>query len=778
MIRKKRKIAYILAFALGLTAFAGCSSKEEAPELLEPSFNNEAFRPVEKGLVGSQVVMMADIVPEDYPAFYTEQAVVEDISVDIGDYVEAGTVVAQMDTDELKSKRDSLNQEVSCLDKSHKYNNEIKGYEKEILKYKLKDAQVAGDKNECDNINTQIGVLDENLRYDEVLYKHQRSALSKEIEKLNEAISSSTLTAEHSGYVTYVKNLSDMRYAEPYESIVVISDTENTHLQLDVPENNSELDKLKKNGYDRMYIKTASGEVDIKRRTYANEALAVMYRTSQYPMACFDVDGNSSLALGEKMPIYFTKSTNKIALRVGTDSLYTEGTERFVYVKTDEGKEKRVVTVGEESKFYVEICDGLSEGELVYYSSNSIMPENYEELTIEATDYKPNNKSFDIRSFDYHTKSFSHRAEVDSEVSAVYVSDNDEVKKGDLLCTLTSKEGAAAALQMKKNLENMSAGMAEAEKAYAESLKEMDARINAERDRRNGVSNRELASANQIAATEDSDKPVDVSDLETESDAAPDDETGIDETPSATYLEQLCLEKEILIKSHELEKMNLQNSYNNESKNYDETVKKYGTNGTINIYAQCDGEVGNVYIYEGKSVKIEYDDELIQLYDASSLKYSFFPSGNDKLIYGDTVTLTSENGDTYQEKVIGSNGKEEVYQIAKKGDKYYSTFHRTDKAGLTFISHDSIPEGMSANDFTVMYSRANVSNVVVIPGSYLNSEVKNYNPEITYTYVWKLVDGNIVKQYVSYDEKFSGTDIWVLDGLTPGDVIIKEKVGE
>lgn len=766
MIRKKRKIAYILAFAMLILALSGCGKKQEVPELLEPSFNNESYRPVEKGLVGNQVVKMADVMPEEYPAFYTEGAMVESICVDIGDYVEAGTVVAKMDTEELIAKRDNLNQSIASLDKSYTYGKEIKAYEIEILKYQLQDAKAEGDNDTINEINTQIDITNENLRYDELLYKHQKAALSKDVKELNDAISNSTLVADHAGYVTYIKDLGDDRYAEACENIVVISDTNDLHIELSISEGDKAMEDLKRNGYDRAYVNTPNGEVDIVQKAYTNEEKAVMFRTKKYPLVRFEPNEKVNLTLGEKLPVYYTNSSNKVCLRVGADSLYTEGTENFVYVKTPEGKEKRTVTVGDKSKFYIEIVDGLSEGELVYYSSNSIMPENYEEFEVTTVDYQPNSKNIDIRCFSKYTKIYRYKVSMDAKVNSVMVSSNDEVKKGDLLCTLNSKEGSALELQMQKEMANMTKSISESERAYEENLKKLDAEIKTERDRRNGVV--ELANANR-----DADALADVSSDETSTDA---NQEAIDEKPSATYLEQLCLRREILVKSHELEKYSMQNSYNQLSKNYNDTIKKYGTNGSMKIYASSDGMVGGVVIYEGKEVKAEFDGTLLDVYEGDSFKYCFNPTNGDYLGIGNTVTLSNEEGDTYQEKVIGGCGKFDKYYISKKGDKYYSSFCLTEN--LTYISHDTVPEDKNANSYLVTYPRAKVSNVVVVPLSYVYYETEIYNPGVTYTYVWKLVDGSIVKQYISFDEDLAGNEVWVLDGLTAGDVIIREKVGE
>ena len=54
------------------------------------------------------------------------------------------------------------------------------------------------------------------------------------------------------------------------------------------------------------------------------------------------------------------------ALIVPMGALYSAGGERYVYVQTENGRERRTVTVGVTNGLDAQITEGLSEGEIVY----------------------------------------------------------------------------------------------------------------------------------------------------------------------------------------------------------------------------------------------------------------------------------------------------------------------------------------------------------------------------------------------------------------------------
>ena len=61
----------------------------------------------------------------------------------------------------------------------------------------------------------------------------------------------------------------------------------------------------------------------------------------------------------------------------------------------------------------------------------------------------------------------------------------------------------------------------------------------------------------------------------------------------------------------------------------------------------------------------------------------------------------------------------------------------------------------------------------------VNLETKKKDNNAVYYYVWKVVDGVLVKQYIKTDEVLmTAANVCVLDGVKEGDVLAKQKVKE
>ena len=79
-------------------------------------------------------------------------------------------------------------------------------------------------------------------------------------------------------------------------------------------------------------------------------------------------------------------------------------------------------------------------------------------------------------------------------------------------------------------------------------------------------------------------------------------------------------------------------------------------------------------------------------------------------------------------------------------------------------------------DCDVTVTQLNSPNMIVLPGSVVYKEENKITQKMRY-YVWKIMDGNLVKQYVIPGVTFDiGTEanVVILRGVEPGDILAKE----
>lgn len=768
--RQKRRGAYLALSLTALMVLSGCGVSEEIPALVAPVIKNESYRPVEYGNVSVRTIEMATVMPEEYCSFYPEAASVDEICVDLGQYVEEGTVLAKMNTDALTEKLTVYQENLADLNKVTEYKKKINEQKVNEQNYLRQDAEAAGDTQAVKDIDTRIAVLRENAGFEELLANHQADIINEAMTELSETIEASTLVAAHSGYVTYVKNMGASIEAGAYENIVIVSDYEDIHLELDIDVNNSEYNNMIAKDDCQIYILENGKRIELTPTNYTNEELIAMERADCYCKVSFEPgDASKNMRLGDKIPVYFTNKSRENVLRIGQDSIYTDGRQNFVYVKTETGKEKRDVTIGVQNDMYAEVTEGLEEGEWVYYASTAIMPESYDEYEVTAVDYSPSDGSIDLKAQKAYTRLYTYNYYDESDVIAVYATKGSEVSKGELMCTLQPKEGSARKLEMELSMEAMKEQQVKTVESYDAGIRDINSQIEAAR-----------AARDEVQTSESKDTDESEAAIATASDADEAAQTGVwteteTETTSATLVERLNCQKIILECEKEIAVINDAASYRALEREYNNLVKDKNSDGSINIYANQNGVVGQVYIYEGKELDGK-TTALFQIYEADSEKLAF-NTLNDYVGVGSTAVITTEDGETYEETVIGNAGEAGKSYLVHKGDKVYVTSCSAfEKA---YVQSDKLPEDINLSTTQISYSSARLSNAIILPVSAVHMETKIYNTNIVYYYVWKLLDGRMVKQYIQIQDNLNTkTEICVLDGLEPGDKIAVEKVVE
>ncbi len=801
----KSKISYILCAMLLFTT--GCGKEAlVAPELQKPVAVNESYRPVEMGNVGDIDIRDGVVVPTDYCHFYLTTAKVSEIKVEIGDYVEAGTVIVEADTEDATEQISALSAQKSLNAKTWDISCKIYEQNKKELEYKLKGAQENSDVEGEEAFKTQLAVLAENHSYDELFYNHQQSALDEEIGKQQEISGNGTLVASHSGYVTYIKDLADSDTVNSCDNIVIISDYEDCYIELPGDEKGHKLEKI----YPVYYTIQDGKRCALKLYEYLPEELmTAQARTLTPPIRMkFEKEGVMP-EVGSNVPVFLQKTETKESLMVGNDSLYEDEQGDFVYVKSGEGKEIRYVELGASDTFYTEVISGLSEGEMVYYTSDSVLPESYEEYTACYGDYLATDDS-DFYSIKETTRKKFY-SEYEGQIENIAVTQGQEVSVGDLICTIRTNEGSASLTEMYNGIINFKASHVESVKAFDKSIAEKEdeieaayiARQQAESagentdDRTDNDAEQEVSTSTDAtleqATSSDATLPVgEGSDVTGEAtaptaptaptDATPSDainseqETTEEEKVSPYLYEELNCQLEELKLNKQLEELNYTHQLSVMEQQYNKVSCNNDGNGAVNIYATRSGKVTNLNLKLGKNIKV--GDRLFNIEVQSSSVVEL--RSEDKLQINQTVEFVY--GDSkYQGKVVGINGNDGSFYFTHMDNKVYISSNSGDQSARYFVKMEDEKFYGLDTDYVARYPKTIIKNSVVIPGTYVYREdrVKAGEGTVTYTFVWKIVDGQLVKHYVQcigtagYKES-----VCIISGLKEGDVIAIEPVEE
>ncbi len=741
--------AFIISFCIG-----GCGDvKEEAPELLEPASKITTMRPISYRNVARVESLMGVVVPEQSFVVSRKSALIKGFAVNIGDYVNKGDVVAYGDTTfyerEIAAKEDEKNAIVSELQSD----NNIADEEIKQLEYKRDAAEQVGNAINVAAINTEIVILQENKRYNEEVKNADIDKLAKEINTLKSEKNDLTFTAPCSGTVTFIKDITAKPTASFNENIAVISDFEN--LYIEAPELN--INKYKFKDYEEKYTYQNGKRIDISEYEYESPEVSYASTLKEYPCARFklsDESENKKIKAGDNLILYFEKNKSKKVLAVGLDSINKDDVGTFVYVcreidgRDDYELERRDIKTGVADDYYVEVTEGLSEGELVYYASESVVPVEYTGQTVKRGEYRESYKTDIITPLENDTVAVT--AGAGGVVSDIYLSVNDEVKTGTAVCLIDNASGTARLTELRTL-------MASADTEHENAVKDFDKREKEVNDELSAYYNEEDPVASETDALEE-------------------------------YLykdEQLKVELEIIAEerskeaaSYESQKKSLSNEY--------ALLSKQG-NGGYTSFSEADGKIG--YIGVSKSDPVGSGDFIYSVVRPADNLYKVMVNKNALPdLNGVSASLGSKvsleiDGKKYEIDCIGKNGYADKKYLFTKEDKQYLTHSEPYKSGNEeqfFIKTDEeISKAIAgAKSISCEFDSVCLDNVITVPAKAIYVETnktdnkdkeksgKNY-------YVWKLENGNIVKEYVKIVESMSDEKI-VVYGIEEGDLILTE----
>ena len=797
MINKKsyavRMTAIAMAMMLGLT---GCGKKEEkAPELLEPVTTNEAYRPVEKSDVGKKIIKNGAIVPTDYCYFFKTSATLSKIYVNVGDYVKKGTVLAEADSDDTTSGIEDLKASLSSEQQTHNVKEKIYEQTQKELDYKIKACNEAGDSDGAKENQSTKAVNAENNRYDNMLYNYKIKKIQQQIDEKESLETDNKLVAEQDGYVTYAKSLTDTDSSDEGggsissgENVVIISDYNTPYIEITG-------EQITRDGYanfNTMYTMIDGKRYELEEYKYSNQEIAAAQSASKLPYVRFklkDVDNSKILKTGTLTPLYFSTSTAANVLVVGNDSLYEEGDKYFVYVKTDSSdKEKREIKIGAQDDNYTEVKSGLSEGDLVYYDSDSTIPSDYTTYEIKLGTFKTTGTSKSYKMVD--TNQITYKAPVEGYFTQLDLAEGQEVKKGDLLYIVDSGGGSAELLELNSQISDAKSDYDSTVAGYEEQIKDLRAEIE---DYRSGRKKQ------QVATPGDADPADDTTDTTTDDGDEEDDDYDIpdpdDNNGNTLYMvEQLTCQIEIAKYNEDLAKINYNTTVNPLIAKRDKLNKNNDGKGNISVYAESDGVVQSVYASQGKQIK--EGDKVVSIgsNESKMMSLSLTDNGgssrrngysgsddtgsdnsNATLLVNQEVTLIDQKDDSKKltGRCIGATADSKKAYVTTIDGQVYITSSSGSEDTRYYIQVDDKSFYDSPKGYFVSFAKMSLENVVTVPMNIIYTETDKTSGK-SYEYVWKLSKDEIVKQYVTTSTDTKSSNACVLTGLSEGDVILKE----
>ncbi len=748
----KRKIGIWMS-VLCSVSLAACGTKyADAPALLEPVSGTESYREVSVGDVGAMELVYGSVVPTEHAVFWTTQVNVAEILVDVGDYVEAGQVVATADLDAAEKTKQELEASRNLLVSKHEF--EAKKQELLIQKLNLKqqgETQL-GDSEAAAQTGTQIQTEQENANYDELLYKHQLADYDEQIRKQQEIIEDGTLKATASGYVSYVRQFTYGNQVSGTMNVVTIADYEDTYIEV---QGKTIKDKLLEK-YDRYYTIQDGKKLPLREYAYTVQERLTAENQQKYPALRMQYEDISKRAtVGSVISVYLVKDRVEDVLYVGNDSVYEDDQGTFVYVKNGDQREQRYIETGVQDSVNTEVVSGLTEGEKVYYTSETAWPDEYQEFTVSAsTNY---NAMFDTNRYAIaDTMRINYTSPYEGTIQEIFASNGDYVQKGDVILKVRTNEGSAKLAEMRSGIEDMKENRTKAVQEHENTLLTL-------KQEKQAV----LAGGDTLLATGTDAPAATGSDAEKKT------------NPNAASMIDIDIQMENL--DFQIQTLDYESQLKQAEAAYAEASCNNDGTGVMSICAEQEGEVTDFWRDNG--YKLEANGDVLFAINTPVKQKMALYGGGTNIANGTPVSIRNEaSGKTIQGMVCGSNGSTEesqdaYYYVTTVDDRVYITQSLTSDSRMYYVM---LKDGAAVEDIKgqqqISYPTVAYSDVYTIPADALYKEKANSSKENSedFYYVWKIVDGNIEKQYVdaAISSNAQGASVaCIFNGISEGDVL-------
>lgn len=326
-------ILIIIVASLGACTFLPQEEAVLAPPLVEPAQLDHEIAEVEKGEIVRRVrgagVMNSSNLHDLY--YSKDGGRLNEVEVNVGDVVEKGQVLAEIETGNLSLDIDQMNIE--------------------LKKAELRQQQMQSQG--ADKYALEIGKLD-------------IEGLKNRLNHLNKELASTKIVAPTNGTVVYVTALSQGEHVTAYESIIRIAETNELEIQYTaINEKDLEDVSVGMEALIKVQGEEVTGEViqtpkDVPTDIYQENP--ELYSKTLIIVSDHLPDGVKAGDIAEVIVITAEKEDTLIIPRNG---LRTTAGRNFVQVMVDNTKREIDIEIGIISSTEVEVTGGLEEGDTI-----------------------------------------------------------------------------------------------------------------------------------------------------------------------------------------------------------------------------------------------------------------------------------------------------------------------------------------------------------------------------------------------------------------------------
>lgn len=357
----KKLLLFCLVFSI--TSVGCLALAESVPELLEPAGIELDYAQAQKMDLYTVTPYAASVVPYTEDLSFAVDGVVEQTHVSLGSSVKAGDKLITLNEEALLEQEAELKEQISYTRKIHIYANEMAQIDIQIAQVKLDEMKDSGaDEAAIIQAQANIDMMELKLRQAKEEQALSVKKMESELEKITEQIGQNVLLAPFDGVIVSIADLREEYGVTAYEPVIRIADESHMLILSDYISQNT----IK--GAHEIYAligdqKHAVEYVPIDMDEYLQTIFAEATLKTKFEFAA----EHAEVCCGDYASVCTVTGFVEDALVIPCNALYSDSAGRYVYRLDGEGQRERVnVHTGSSNMLYIQITEGLEEGDLVY----------------------------------------------------------------------------------------------------------------------------------------------------------------------------------------------------------------------------------------------------------------------------------------------------------------------------------------------------------------------------------------------------------------------------
>jgi len=380
MKKYMKKTCAVVLSALMASAVSGCSTADTdifVPTLAEPQNAEVTTVRVERADVRVYKAFPTRVEPEKKEEKFAIDGVVGKVYVTQGQYVEKGTLLAELVVDTYEEEIPKLEEQINELTKSHEKENkqlakQESQIESDLARLKREVRQTSGTARNQKRVEYELKQIEQEefTRRKEARAQEQAEAeteLREKLAELTEKVNSNKLYASVDGYIlNQPLNLLGQRF-HTEDPAFVIYDTQNLYVTTKYYTEDA-FDKMAEHyaviDGERVefgYIELS--EEQLKKLSVRAVPGSSISKVVQYHL---DLKEGQNVQIGDYALAIFVTESRENVLTLPTDLVTYDGYGYHVYKYVDGVRKKVEVIPGLRDGSRVEILSGLEEGDIVY----------------------------------------------------------------------------------------------------------------------------------------------------------------------------------------------------------------------------------------------------------------------------------------------------------------------------------------------------------------------------------------------------------------------------